>query len=140
MWIIYAIGSAILAALVGIFGKLGLKEVDPTQATIVRSLVMAAILFFGGLVFGKLSNFSFSLFSGRAWFFIFLSALAGAASWLLYFIALKAGPASSVAVIDKLSVVILVVLAAVFLGEALTLKSTLGIFFIFAGSLLVLFK
>lgn len=140
MWIFYALGSAILAALVGVFGKLGLKEVDSTQATIIRGVIMAVILLLGGLLFGKFSNFSISQYSNKAWIFILLSALSGALSWILYFIALKAGPASSVAVIDKLSVVILVLLASLFLGEALTLKSVIGITLIFVGSLFVLFK
>ncbi len=140
MWMLYALGSAAMAALVAIFGKIGLAGVDPTQATIVRGVVMAVILISGGLVFGKLSGFSLSSFEGRDWIFILLSAIAGAASWLLYFIALQQGPASAVAVIDKLSVVLVIVLAAIFLSESLTLKSVLGIVFTIIGSLLIVFK
>ena len=140
MWMLYALGSATAAALVAIFGKVGLAGVDPTQATIVRGVVMAAILVLGGLVFGKLSGFSFASFEGRDWIFILLSAVAGAASWLLYFVALQQGPASAVAVIDKLSVVLVIVLAAIFLNESLTLRSGLGIVLTVIGSLLIVFK
>ena len=140
MWMLYALGSATAAALVAIFGKVGLAGVDPTQATIVRGVVMAAILVLGGLVFGKLSGFSLASFEGRDWIFILLSAVAGAASWLLYFVALQQGPASAVAVIDKLSVVLVIVLAAIFLNESLTLRSGLGIVLTVIGSLLIVFK
>lgn len=140
MWMLYAAGSAIAAAMVAIFGKIGLQGIDPTQATIVRGVVMAIILVLGGLVFGKFSGFSFAMLGGRAWIFILLSAFAGAASWLLYFIALQSGPASAVAVIDKMSVVLVILLAAVFLGEALTVKSALGIVLTVAGTLLIIFK
>ena len=137
---LYAFGSATAAALVAIFGKVGLASVDPMQATIVRGVVMAIILVLGGLVFGKFSGFSLGSFAGKDWVFILLSALAGAASWLLYFIALQAGPASAVAVIDKFSVVFVILLAAVFLSESLTLKSSLGIVLTIIGSLLIVFK
>ncbi len=137
---LYATGSAISAALVAIFGKIGLQGVDPTQATIVRGVVMAIILILGGFLFGKFSGFSLSAFGGRAWLFILLSALAGAASWLFYFVALQAGPASAVAVIDKLSVVLVIFLAAFFLNESLTVRSSLGVVFTIIGTLLIVFK
>lgn len=140
MWVLYALGSAVAASLVAIFGKIGLQGVDPTQATIIRGVVMAAILVLGGLAFGKLSGLNLAALTGRTWVFILLAALAGAASWLLYFIALQAGPASAVAVIDKMSVVFVILLAGLFLGEALTLRSVLGILLTVAGSLLIIFK
>lgn len=140
MWMLYAFGSAVAASLVAIFGKIGLQGIDPTQATIVRGVVMAVILVLGGLVFGKFAGFNLAVFTGRAWLFILLSALAGAVSWLLYFVALQAGPASAVAVIDKLSVVFVILLAGLFLGESLTIKSVLGIILTVAGSLLIIFK
>lgn len=140
MWVVFALGSAVAAALVAILGKIGLQGVDPTLATIVRGVIMALILVLGGLVFGKFAGFDLAVFGGRAWVFIFLSGLAGAASWLLYFVALQTGPASAVAVIDKLSVVFVIILAALFLGEALTWKSVLGLVLTVAGTLLILFK
>lgn len=140
MWVLYALGSAVAAALVAIFGKIGLQGIDATLATIVRGVIMAFILVLGGLVFGKFSGFSFAALGSKAWLFIILSAVAGAASWLLYFVALRDGPAGAVAVIDKLSVVFVIFLAALFLGESLTLKSALGVVLTVAGTLLILFK
>ena len=140
MWMIYAGGSAVAASLVAIFGKIGLQGVDPTLATIVRGVIMAALLVLSGLVFGKFAGFSPAAFGGRAWVFIFLSAVAGASSWLLYFLALRTGPVSAVAVIDKLSVVLVILLAALFLGESLTVRSVFGIILTLAGTLLILFK
>lgn len=140
MWAVYALGSAVAASFVAIFGKIGLAGVDATQATIVRGVVMAAILVLGGLALGKLSGFDLAYFSGRAWLFILLSAVAGASSWLLYFLALQQGPAGAVAVLDKLSVVFVIVLAALFLGEALTWKSAVGVVLTVAGALLIVFK
>lgn len=140
MWMIYAGGSAIAAACVAIFGKIGLKEIDPTLATIIRGVVMAGLLIIAGFVFRKFEGFDPSAVSTRAWLFVFLSAFAGAASWVLYFIALRTGPASAVAVLDKTSVVLVIVFAALFLGEALTVRSVLGIVFTIAGTLLILFK
>lgn len=140
MWILYASGSAVAAALVAIFGKIGLKDVDATQATIVRGVVMAAILVLAGLLFRKFDGFTLDTYTSKAWLFILLSALAGALSWVLYFVALKTGPAGAVAVLDKMSVVFVIILAAVLLGETLTYKSVLGLILTVAGTLLILFK
>lgn len=139
MWIVYAFGSAIAAALVAVFGKIGLKEADPTLATIVRGTVMAAFLLLAGVALRKFTALNFSTIDGKAWLFILLSALAGAASWLLYFLALKDGPAGAVAVIDKLSVVLVVVIAAIFLGEMFTWKTAIGIVLTIVGTLFILF-
>ena len=140
MWFLYASGSAIAAALVAVFGKLGLSGVDPTLATILRGAVMAILLVVAGFAFGKFNGFSLSSLEGKAWLHILLAAVAGAASWLLYFLALKAGPASAVAVVDKMSVILVILLAAAFLGESLTTRSVLGIFLTIAGALLIIFK
>lgn len=140
MWMIYAGGSAIAAALVAIFGKIGLKDVDATQATVVRGVIMAAILVLSALAFRKFDGFTLDSFGSKAWLFIVLSAAAGALSWLLYFIALREGPAGAVAVLDKMSVVFVIILAALFLGEALTWKSVLGLILTVIGTLLILFK
>ncbi|HWB34177.1 MAG TPA: EamA family transporter [Candidatus Paceibacterota bacterium] len=140
MWALYACGSALTAAMVAVFGKIGLQSIDPTQATIIRGVVMAIILVIGGLLFGKLSGLNMAALGGRAWIFILLSACAGAASWLLYFLALQAGPASAVSVLDKMSVVLVILFAALFLGEALTVRSIFGILFTIAGTLLIIFK
>lgn len=140
MWVLYASLSAVAAAAVAIFGKIGLKELDPTLATIIRGVVMAVILVIAGFAFRKFEGFNPFAVSTRAWVFILLSALAGAASWILYFIALKGGPAGAVAVLDKMSVVLVILFAALFLGEALTIKSILGVVLTVIGTLLILFK
>ena len=140
MWMVYAAGSAVAAALVAIFGKIGLKEVDPTQATIIRAIFMAGILIVVGFLFRKFEGLTISSLSGKAWLFIILSAAAGALSWLLYFIALREGPASAVAIIDKFSVVFVVLFAALFLSESLTIRSVLGLILTVIGSLLIIFK
>ena len=140
MWMLLAAGSAISAAFVAIFGKIGLQEVDPTVATIVRGVIMAVLLVIAGFAFGKLEGFDPSAWSGKAWLFIILAAAAGALSWTLYFMALRTGPASAVAVIDKMSVVIVILAAAAFLGESLTWKTALGMRLTVAGTLLFIIK
>ena len=139
MWMLYAAGSAVAAALVTIFAKIGLRDVDPTLATIVRSVIMAGFLVLAGIAFKKFSAVSLATIEGRAWLFILLSAGAGALSWLLYFVALRTGPASAVAVIDKLSVVLIVIIAALFLGEVFTLRTFVGICLLIIGSLFIIF-
>jgi transporter family protein len=135
-WIVYALLSALFAALVGIFGKLGLKDVDTTLATTVRALIMAGFLAAMALVLGKWDMAS--SIHGKAMLFIALSGVAGALSWLAYFAALKAGPASGVAALDRLSVVFVLVFAILFLGEVFTWKSAIGATLIVAGALLML--
>lgn len=134
-WILYAVGSALFAALVAIFGKLGLKDVDSTLATTVRSIVMAIFLV---IVAFSLKKFEMlSSITGKPLLFIVLSGIAGAMSWLLYFFAIKHGPAGGVVAIDKTSVAFALVLAALFLGEAFTLKTALGGALIVTGALIV---
>ncbi len=134
-WIFYAVGSAVFASLVAIFGKLGLKGIDSTLATTLRSIVMATFLIIVSLSIGKFSEVS-SL-SNKAIAFIVFSGIAGALSWLFYFFAIKNGPVSGVVAIDRTSVIFALVLAALFLGESLTLKTALGGALILGGALLV---
>jgi len=140
MWLLYAFGSAVFAALVAIFGKLGLKGVDSTLATSVRAVIMAVFLFVVSLSIGKWNGFSIHSFSSRDWLLIVLSGVAGALSWLLYFAALKLGPASAVAAIDRLSIVFVVVLAAIFLSEAFSWKIGLGAAIMALGAVLITLK
>lgn len=134
-WTIYAIGSAVFASLVAIFGKIGLKGVDSTLATTIRAVVMALILI---MISSYLHKFSeVNSIGGRTFVFIILSGLAGALSWLCYFIAIKYGPVGGVVALDRLSVVFALILAAIFLGEAFTLKTALGGALIFAGALFI---
>ena len=135
LWIAYALLAALFAALVAVLGKVGLKDVDATLATAVRSVVMAGFLVTVALALGKAGKLD--EISRRAFLFIVLSGLAGAASWLFYFLALRDGPATGVAALDRLSVVLVFVLAVVFLGEAFTLKAALGAVLVVAGAILL---
>lgn len=139
-WIFYALLSAFFAALVAIFGKLGMKNIDATLATTLRSVIMAALLVAASLTMGKFNGFQASSVSAKDWGLIFLAGLAGAMSWLFYFIALKDGPAVGVSALDRLSIVFVIVLAALFLGEAVTWKSVLGGACIAFGAVLISMK
>lgn len=139
-WLIFAFLSALAASLVAVFGKLGLKSLDSTLATTVRSLIMAGFLVVVSLFLGKWNNFNFNSLSSKDWILIALSGVAGALSWLFYFFALKTGDATKVVAIDRLSIVLVVLLAAVFLGEALGWKSVLGAILMVAGAILISLK
>jgi transporter family protein len=139
-YIILALLSALTASLVAIFGKLGLKNVDPTIATTIRSLIMAGFLVIVSLFLKKFENFSLNLFTSKDWLLIILAGISGALSWLFYFWALKFGPASHVAVIDRLSLVFVILLSALILGETLNLKVILGAILIIIGAILVVWK
>src|SRR3990167_5175499 len=119
---IYAFLSALSAALVAIFAKLGLDRVEPILATTVRSLIMSGFLVIVSLLLKKFQGFSLNSFSSRDWLLIFLAGISGALSWLFYFFALKLGLASKVAAVDRLSIIFVIGLAALFLGEAIGWK------------------
>jgi transporter family protein len=137
-WIIYALLSAIFASAVAVLAKIGLKNVDSTLATAVRSVVMAAFLVSTALILNKAPLLK--TIDGKMFSFIVASGIAGALSWLFYFFALQNGPAGAVSGIDRLSVVFVIILAALFLGEALTIKTVLGGILIVAGAILLTFK
>lgn len=137
MWVFYALLSAFTASLVAILGKLGLKSIDSTLATTIRSIVMTSFLVLVSLALQKFQGFSLQSFSQKDWLLIILSGLAGATSWLFYFLALKTGLASGVSAIDRLSIVFVVVLASIFLAEVLSWKSVLGSLLIVFGVLLI---
>ena len=138
MWIGYALLSAIFAAAVAILGKIGLKNVDSTLATTIRAVVMAIFLLGAAAILQKFSLIK--TVGSQTLTFIIFSGVAGALSWLFYFLALKYGPATGVAALDRLSVVFVVILAALFLGEALTLKSVSGLVLLVLGALLLVWK
>ena len=138
MWITYALLAAVFAAEVAILGKIGLKEVDSTLATTIRAVVMAIFLLGAAAVLQKFSLIK--TVGNQTLTFIIFSGVAGALSWLFYFLALKYGPATGVAALDRLSVVFVVILAAMFLGEALTLKSVSGLVLLVLGALLLVWK
>ena len=138
-WFVYALGSAVMAALVSIFGKIGLKGVDSNTATTIRAVIMMLFLF-GVLAFqGKISQIGDVLANKKAMLFIVLSGVAGALSWMFYFIAIQKGDVAKVAPIDKLSVVLAVAFALLFLGEKLSLWGGIGVGLIAVGVLITAF-
>ena len=133
-WIPWALGSAGFAGLTAILAKVGVKDVDSDFATAIRTTVIFAFTWLFAFGRGVVQP---SAITGRTGLFLVLSGLATAASWLCYFHALKLGPASRVAPIDKLSVVVAVVLAAVFLHEKLAAVHVVGVLLIVAGAVLL---
>jgi transporter family protein len=135
-WIVFALGSALFAALVAVFGKIGIQNIDSTLATTVRGIVMAFFLVLVSLALGKFKLWS--TIDNKTLAFIVLAGISGALSWLCYFFALRFGPASGVAALDRLSVVFVVIFAALFLAEKLTWSVGLGALLITAGALLMI--
>jgi bacterial/archaeal transporter family protein len=133
-WRIYAFGSAIFAALTAILAKVGVIDVDSNLATFVRTVVILALCSLAVTIRG---GWAWETVSPRSLRMLTLSGVATGLSWLCYFKALQAGPASRVAPIDKLSVVFVVLLAALFLREPLTLKVGIGAALITAGAVLM---
>jgi transporter family protein len=134
-WLGYALLSALFAGLVAIFGKIGVRDIDSTLATAARSVIMALALV--TLVLARSNRINLREISPRAWLFITLAGLAGAASWLCYFRALQLGDASRVAPIDRMSVLVVVVIATLFLGEKLTAGVAFGALLVFVGSIFI---
>jgi bacterial/archaeal transporter family protein len=139
-WLIFAFLSAIMAALVAIFAKMGLKNVDSTLATTIRSIIMAVFLTLVSFFLKKFQGFSFKSFDSKDWLLIVLAGIAGALSWLFYFLALKTGLATKVVVIDRLSLVFVIILAALFLGENLGWKTVIGAIFMIIGAIIITLK
>jgi transporter family protein len=137
-WSIYAIFSAIFGALVAILGKLGLKGIDTTLATTLRSIVMAIFLIVVSAGLGKLTGATH--FGGKAVSFIVMSGIAGALSWLFYFFAIKAGNVTGAVAIDRTSVVFAFMLAVMFLGESLTWQKLIGAVMMVGGAILMSLK
>lgn len=135
MWAIFALLSAVFAALTSILAKVGIEGVQSNLATAVRTLVVLAMAW--GMVFVTNQQEGLGEISRKSWIFLILSGLATGASWLCYYKALQMGEVSKVVPIDKLSVVITLALAVLFLGEKLTAKSAVGAVLITAGTLLM---
>ncbi len=135
MWLLFAILSAVFAALTSILAKVGIEGVNSNLATAVRTVVVVIMAW--GMVFLTNAQSGISEISKKSWLFLVLSGLATGASWLCYYKALQAGEASKVVPIDKLSVVITLILAFVFLHEQFTLKSAIGCILIVAGTLVM---
>ncbi|WP_442598695.1 EamA family transporter [Neobacillus sp. D3-1R] len=137
MWLVYALLSAVTAAAVGIFGKMGLKTVDSNTATAVRSIIMSLFLILVVIFQGNLNKIPILFEDKKSLFYIALTGVAGATSWIFYFLALKYGKVSQVAPIDKLSVVIVTIAAVLFLGEKISLLGGIGIGLIAVGVIIV---
>ena len=133
MWLIFAIGSAVFAALTSILAKIGIEGVGSNLATAIRTLVVVAIAWV--LVYITNQQSGLAEISKRSWIFLILSGLATGLSWICYYKALQLGQASKVVPIDKMSVVLTLILAFVFLHEQFTWKSIVGCLLITAGTL-----
>ena len=134
-WQFWAVLSAAFAALTAIFAKVGVENINADLATLIRTIVIVAVLAAIVWAFGEYQPPS--AIAARTWTFLILSALATGASWLCYFRALKLGNASQVAPIDKLSVVLVAIFGALFLSEKLTALGWLGVLLIGGGAMLV---
>lgn len=135
MWLVFAILSAVFAALTSILAKVGIADVNSTLATAIRTVVVLAMSW--GMVFLTKAQSGISEISRRSWVFLILSGLATGASWLFYYRALQLGEVSKVAPIDKMSIVITLVLAFIFLHEQFTAKSLIGAILLTAGTLVM---
>lgn len=135
MWFLFALLSAIFAALTSILAKVGIEGVNSNLATAIRTVVVVIMAW--GMVFLTHAQGGISQISRKSWMFLILSGLATGGSWLCYYKALQIGDASKVVPVDKLSVIITLVLAFVFLHEEFTIKSLLGCILIGAGTLIM---
>jgi bacterial/archaeal transporter family protein len=134
-WQLWAVLSAVFAALTAIFAKVGVENVNSDLATFIRTIVVVCVL---GLIVYATRQFQDPMtISGRTYLFLLLSGLGTGASWLCYFRALKLGNAAQVAPIDKLSVVLVALFGVIFLGERLTALNWLGVALVAAGAILV---
>ena len=135
MWMIFAVLSAVFAALTSILAKIGIEGVNSNLATAIRTIVVVIMAW--GMVFLTHAQNGLAEISKKSWIFLILSGLAAGASWLCYYKALQMGDASKVVPIDKMSVVITLILAFVFLHEQFTAKSLIGCILIGAGTLIM---
>lgn len=137
MWWIYALLSALFAALTAIFAKIGIKGVDTDLATALRTIVALVLVWV--LVFFKGSQNTIGSLTKTNWTFLILSGCGTGLSWICYFKALQLGKVSQVAPVDKLSVALAIILAAVFLGETITVKTGVAAALIIAGTFILIF-
>lgn len=137
MWWIYALLSALFAALTAIFAKKGISHIDSDLATAIRTFFILLLTWSIALAKGNIQE-SVNSLSKQNWFFLLLSALATGLSWLFYFKALQIGKISQVAPVDKASVAIAIILSVIFLGETVTLKMAFGAAFIIIGTLILI--
>ena len=136
MWAIFAILSAIFAALTSILAKVGIEGVNSNLATAIRTIVVVLMAWFMVFITGNQNGIVD--ISKKSWIFLILSGLATGASWLCYYKALQLGEVSKVVPIDKLSIVITIILAFIFLGEQITLKTLIGCCLIVTGTFIMI--
>ena len=136
MWWLYALLSALFAALTAIFAKIGIKGVDTDLATAIRTVIILFIAW--GIAFFRGGAFSINTLTKTNWVFLILSGVATGLSWIFYFKGLQVGKVSQVAPVDKLSVAIAIILSVVFLGEVLTPKMIIGAAMIIGGTLVLI--
>ena len=136
MWAIFAILSAIFAALTSILAKVGIEGVNSNLATAIRTIVVVLMAWFMAFITGNQNGIVD--ISKKSWIFLILSGLATGASWLCYYKALQLGEVSKVVPIDKLSIVITIILAFIFLGEQITLKTLIGCCLIIIGTFVMI--
>lgn len=137
IWLIYALLSAVFAALVAVFAKIGLQGVDTNLATAIRAFIMFVFLFVVVLIQGKLGQIGDFFSTSKVFWFIIFSGIAGALSWLFYFVALKYGSVGQVVTVDRLSIVFAIVFAFLILNEKITLQKSLGVLLIVVGAIII---
>ena len=137
MWIVFALLSAVFAALTSIFAKIGIENVNSNLATAIRTVIVLVMAWL--IVFATGKHQQITDISTKSWIFLVLSGLATGLSWLCYFYALQIGEASKVVPVDKFSVVITMVMAFFILGEVITMKTIIGGLLITAGTLVLIF-
>ena len=137
MWWIYALLSALFAALTAIFAKVGIKGVDTDLATAIRTVIILVLAWTIAFFRGSVS--AAATLSKQNILFLCLSGIATGLSWVFYFRALQLGKVSQVAPVDKMSVAIAIILSVIFLGEPLTLKASIGALLIISGTLVLIF-
>ncbi len=135
IWLLFAIGSAVFAALTSILAKVGIEGINSNLATAIRTCVVLIMAW--GMVFLTHAQSGISTIGTKSWVFLILSGLATGASWLCYYHALQLGEASKVVPVDKMSTVITLILAFIFLHESFTFKSVIGMILLTAGTLVM---
>jgi bacterial/archaeal transporter family protein len=137
MWWLYALLSALFASLTAIFAKIGISGVNSNLATAIRTIVILCVAW--GIVFARGESKGIGSLSKHNLIFLLISGIATGLSWIFYFKALQIGKVSQVASVDKLSVALTILLSVIFLGEALTIKTSIGATLIIVGTLVLIF-
>lgn len=136
MWWVFALLAAFFAALTAIFAKIGIKGIDTDLATAIRTVIILILAW--GIAYFRGGTKTMESLTSENWFFLILSGLATGLSWIFYFKALQLGKVSQVAVVDKLSVALVIILSALFLGETLTPKILIGASLVIIGTFVLI--